>query len=358
MNKTKIQWCDYSTNPVKAVVAGGKKGWFCTKVSEGCRNCYSEGLNRRFGNGLSYSGQNADRVGFKLDEAELKTIVRKKAPAGSRVFVCDMTDLFHPAISDDIVDQVFAAMAVRSDLIFMVLTKRPANMLRYLTQHPGFHRAAIIAERAMQLGDFQYFTKTGTAMLGHKISGLTADKVRAWPGYPFANIQLGVTVENQDTANERIPLLLQCPAAVRFVSYEPALGPVDFTPSETTPWIRGLDGIIAGGESGTHARPAHPAWFRKVRDDCQTHSVPFFFKQWGEWAPLKDHFETAPGNAAVCLVKDDGRVVRPYCEGDAPGTIMVNVGKAVSGRLLDEQTHNDLPRACQHHAADSEGGKP
>jgi protein gp37 len=185
----------------------------------------------------------------------------------------------------------------------------------------------------------------------------------------FPNLWLGVSVEDQKTADERIPLLLQIPAAVRFISYEPALGAVDFTNIKNDPFLidclngisknyKGnnhskmkskLDWIIMGGESGHGARPMHPDWARKVRDDCQAAGVPFFFKQWGEWAECY-------GSCGY-----DSEIHGKYCEvhidGDnnisdglmwniitgVPAVVMQKTGKKESGCLLDGKEHKEYP---------------
>ena len=136
--------------------------------------------------------------------------------------------------------------------------------------------------------------------------------------WPLANVWLGVTAEDQKRANERIPLLTEIPAAVRFVSCEPLLGPVDLTKS-----LPFLDWIIAGGESGPKARPSQPDWFRDLRDQCAEYRTPFLFKQWGEWGPVPSH----------------------DCEWASGGysTLMDRIGKRRAGRVLDGRTHQEFP---------------
>lgn len=147
-------------------------------------------------------------------------------------------------------------------------------------------------------------------------------------------------MEDQKTADERIPLLLQTPAAVRFVSYEPALGPVDFSrflPVETIGGVemeRWLDWIIAGGESGPHARPAHPDWLRQVRDQCYAAGVPFLFKQWGEWCA------SGQSTDARVSVGDEKR----YHHWGPGEDVSVCIGKRLAGRLLDGREWNEFPR--------------
>lgn len=219
---TKIEWTDEVWNPVTG----------CTKVSQGCKNCYAERIAERFWGDRKFTD-------VQCHEDRLEIPLHWKKPR--KIFVNSMSDLFHPAVPFDFVDEVFAAIWKADQHTYQILTKRPERMHDYF--------------------------KRGNWMLD----------------YPLSNVWLGVSCEDQKAADERIPWLLKTPAAVRFVSYEPALGPVDFETYieqgeyEEPP----LDWIIAGGESGPGARPAHPDWFRSVRDQCVEAGVPFFFKQWG-----------------------------------------------------------------------------
>lgn len=350
MNKTSIQWCDYTTNPIRPeiIATGLRKGWFCTKVSPGCRNCYAERMNQRcteagagIGNRMAFTRENEAKVRFVLDETVLRKILTTKAKPGSRVFVADMTDLFHPLIGDELIDPAFAAMALRPDLTFMILTKRPQRFASYFAGYQDRHRGYIFNPRRLNPKS--------------RLLARAAD-------WPLPNVQLGVTCENQATADERIPHLLDTPADVRFISYEPAVGPVDFSPylaapslnvhtGETGMTLRMLDGMIAGGESGPGARPAHPDWFRSVRDQCAAAHVPFFFKQWGEWCPLSSWskgFRPAPNSISpqrVAYARPDGAIA-PVGQGVASlhdSVLMTRIGKPAAGRLLDGRTHDELP---------------
>ncbi|MGE4105492.1 MAG: DUF5131 family protein [Pirellulales bacterium] len=164
--------------------------------------------------------------------------------------------------------------------------------------------------------------------------------------WPLPHVWLGTSVEDQLRADERIPHLLCCPAAVRFLSCEPLLGPIDFDTMTTDPPNSGfaltdglgrLDGegpsaihwVIAGGESGHGARPMHPDWARSLRDQCAAAGVPFFMKQWGEWAPL---------------TRTDGRQIMPFADYDVASKLgFRHVGKKAAGRLLDGVEHNGFP---------------
>ena len=242
--KTGIEWTDAVWNPVTG----------CTKVSAGCKNCYAERDFHR-----PYPGR--DFTDVRCHPERLDWPLHRRKPL--RIFVNSMSDLFHEQVSSEFIDQVLIVMASARRHTFQILTKRANRMLECL------HNPA----------------------MGGYIWDLANRKHGPFMGdlWPLPNVWLGVSVEDQKTADERVPLLLQTPAAVRFVSYEPALGLVDFErggfsllspcKSPTGKSWPGLDWVIAGGESGPGARPSHPDWFRSVRDQCQAAGVPFFMKQ-------------------------------------------------------------------------------
>lgn len=237
MGDTSIEWTDKSWNPVAAYFEG-KRGWMCSKPSTGCKNCYSERLNLRLGNSLLYTAENAAKVDWQL--VNLDEPGKWKKPA--KCFVESMGDLFHEALPDEMIGRVWSKMLGYPQHTFQVLTKRASRMRELIG------RFTEEAER----------------------KGLrSAD-----------HIWLGVSVENQEQADKRIPELLKVPARVRFLSCEPLLGPVDLGFA-----LARLHLVIAGGESGPGARPSHPDWLRSLRDQCQAAGVAFHFKQWGEWAP-------------------------------------------------------------------------
>ncbi len=187
-----------------------------------------------------------------------------------RVFVNSLADLFHKNVPAWFIADVFAVMAVTPQHTYQLLTKQHARM-RSLLNSVNFRLAVMEKARGRHPG-------------------------RLTPIWPIGNLWLGVSVENQYWAR-RIPALIDTPAAVRFLSCEPMLGPVDLRyaggiDALKRDWIGGtgaphplVDWVICGGESGPNARPMHPGWARKIRDDCERASVPFFFKQWGEWGP-------------------------------------------------------------------------
>ena len=297
MNKTGISWTDFSSNPLYVVdKVTGKRGWFCEKVSPGCAHCYASALNVRRGTGHAYLPANREKVEWRLNEGELEAIEQRRKP--TRIFMCDMTDLFHEDVPDAFIDRILYTMETAPHHTFQVLTKRPARMRRALRRY----RAARCMTPSM-----------------------------------MPNVHLGVSVENQRLADERIPVLLDTPATVRFLSCEPLLGPLDLTP-----WLRcqacgyskadrahwgdhrlcpapgaTIDWVIVGGESGPGSaerklvercgdwenihstgrsecfapcpmcsgtgwlpKPQALEWVRSLRDQCVAAGVPFFFKQW------------------------------------------------------------------------------
>lgn len=326
MAKTSIEWADWSVNPIRT--ADG--GYHCTKVSEACEHCYAEAINFRFGNKKPFG---ATPVEFVLDEKPFEKLLRSRKP--KRVFLQSMGDITHEDVPYWMLDRIFAWMAKLHRHTFMVLTKRPARLRDYIL-------------RAMYDEDCNY---DGWY---EQIDALGVPDVS-----PMQNVWVGVTAENQARADERIPILLQIPAAVHFVSYEPALGPISFRWAKWDNWrdgegrqrstvneydgLRALDLIIAGGETGPGARPAHPDWFRKVRDECKEAGVAFFFKSHGFYIP-------AVGTDEV------GDVYFPPAEHDTSidpfgdGTYMLRVNREIQhlARLLDGVEHNELPEVTPH----------
>lgn len=291
MAKTKIEWATHTWNPITG----------CSPVSEGCQNCYAARIAKRLAGKAGYPKDDPFRV--TLHPERLREPLRWRKPRN--VFVVSMGDLFHEDVPEkwfsDIYAIIMESKRLRLGHTFIILTKRPKRM---------------------------------------------AELIR--PKEPLTNLWLGVTAENQQRADERIPILLQIPAAVRFVSVEPMLEPVDLNqliipgnnPMEyhisalheqhddclyESPTQ--LDWVICGGESGPGARPMHPDWARSLRDQCQTAGTPFFFKQWGEFAPahlLEPHIK---------IDFDDGAL---HC--------MRKVGKKRAGRLLDGKIWDQFPK--------------
>jgi protein gp37 len=310
---TAIEWTDATWNPITG----------CAVVSPGCTNCYAmklagtrlrhhpsrAGLTRDTKAGPVWTGE------VRFNEQWLLDPLRWTKPR--RIFVCAHADLFGEDVPDEWIDRIFAVMALAPQHQFQVLTKRAERMRAWFS--PDRYRRHARAER---------IRKQMQIIRPGRIGGL--------PEWPLLNVWLGVSVEDQARADERIPHLLATPAAVRWLSCEPLLGPVDLTRlnfgrdeaqarevycrsedavTAFTSWWNGLTGeftaceeegeatdlrphgaahidypagldwVVAGGESGPGARPMHPDWARSLRDQCAAAGVPFLFKQWGEWAP-------------------------------------------------------------------------
>jgi protein gp37 len=296
--KTKIEWADATAN-----------FWIgCTKVSPACDNCYAErDWDHRYSR--VQWGPHGDRSPVKAGVQVVRKVQRGAADfiakhgRKPRIFVNSLSDFAdnHRSIDPAWRTKVWQLARECPDVILMILTKRPQNLAGYLPEDWG-------------------------------------------QGYP--NVWLGTTVENQTEVDRDIPKLLATPAAVRFLSCEPLLGPVDLTrcagPNgiQVIDCLRGasrdpdwsdcsarIDWVIAGGESGPGARPMHPDWARSLRDQCAAAGVLFHFKQWGEWAPAP---EIVDAGGATFHQFDDG-------------TWMQRVGKKAAGRLLDGVTHDGFP---------------
>jgi protein gp37 len=344
----------------------------CTRVSEGCVNCYAETMAARFsdpgmwGHGFAETIKKPDDTSVRrwtgkveLIEEMLDQPLRWKSPR--TIFANSTSDLFHEALPDEAIDRIFAVMALCPQHTFLVLTKRPERMRAYLD-------GCAAHVRIERLLDDLKPSSLWNGNVVQAASYLSSAR-------PLPNVWLGTSCEDQATADERIPLLLDTPAAIRFVSAEPLLGPINFLnylrPPSSLPgrvvmlrpgeWIidpdgahtiwRGLDQIIVGGESGPNARPMHPRWACDIADQCQAASVPYFFKQWGAWVPLDaDHFSTllrAPRDSWMILDRDgeldipDGR----WPDEEAGEVAVIRVGKKAASRLLAGREWNEFPES-------------
>ena len=331
---SKIEWTDETWNPVTG----------CNKVSRGCKNCYAEVMHKR----LREMGQKKYQKPFldgavTHEESLLKPFSWKKP---RMVFVNSMSDLFHEDVPFEFIDKVFAAMALTPQHTYQVLTKRPERMAKYFRM--------INEEKDM--------ARWMTAAIEAFNMRWSETEVFDIMDYPLPNVWLGTSVENQGLANKRIPFLLQCPAAVRFLSCEPLVGPVTFRwarwvdvhemnliygKANHLDGLRGIDWVIVGGESGSKAEPMHPDWVRSLRDQCQESKVAFFFKQWGAFKPY-DGFPIPLGDISkVSYYTEDG-MYKPVLKGTPASKltsfpIACKVGKKASGNLLDGRTHLEIP---------------
>jgi protein gp37 len=312
-----IEWTDATWNPVTG----------CTKVSPGCDHCYAETLTERFHGKGSFAH-------VTLHDDRLSTPLRWRAPR--RVFVNSMADLFHDAVPDDFLAAVWAVMATTPQHTYQVLTKRHARMRSLLSSLRFINDVCSFIE-----------------FWGEEQDASLLDFELTWP---VPHVWLGVSAEDHKRAQLRVPALLDTPAAVRFLSCEPLLGPMDLRP-----WIPGqhrpgttpppLSWVITGGESGRQARPAHPDWFRQIRDDCLTAGVAYFHKQNGEWRePTRgEDYDTTLGRAGhppALLINHDGTV---HCTRDAAGSTavpVIRVGKKAAGRELDGRIWEQYPQAA------------
>lgn len=357
-DKTKIEWTDASWNPIRAITVfddakaektgdiGGRIGWHCEHVSEGCRGCYAESMNLRLGTGLPFKPGHRKDLNIFADPKMLRQPLHWKRPR--KIFVCSMTDLFADFVPTDAIDQVFAVMALCPQHTFQILTKRPDRMRAYL-RGPWQPRI---------MDDMRAIQDPGP---GRGVLLSTCNLV-------LPNVWAGTSVEDQAAAAERIPQLLETPAHVRFLSCEPLLGPLDLSDwlgvdliqlqgkphwTEKTCGVSKLDWIICGGESGRQARPMNRAWPRSLRDQCAAAGVPFHFKQWGEWA---SHVPVAGGDLGADVRRGRVRIVHPGGETDVEVSQMTNgrstlpgshyverVGKALAGRFLDGVEHDGFP---------------
>jgi protein gp37 len=389
MGKTKIEWTGKSWNPLRARrKSDGKVGHFCVKVSAGCKGCYAERQNGWTGTHVPYALDKLDQVEVYVDAEALQDPLRWRKP--TMIFPCSMTDLFADFYTDEMIDQVMAVMALCSGHTFQVLTKRPERMLKYFgSKGPDVldvgSREEELVERwgaaASDLldgdcihGPGKKFRRTIESFISaaHGLSDddemLAEDEIK----FPLPNVWLGVSVENQAAADERIPLLLKTPAAVRWISAEPLLGPIDLDSAEANHvhalgcgepncscGDRGIDWVVVGGESGARARPMHPEWARSLRNQCKDAGVAFFFKQWGEYADLSNEPAGSPlmkkstldeiltPSGTVLGVgyrtghKSNGMVEPDWKERGAAW--MGKVGKSEAGRLLDGVEWSEYP---------------
>ena len=326
MSKSKIEWTDAVWNPVTG----------CTKVSDGCRNCYAERMSKRLAGRCGYPKDEPFKVTLHPDKLEQP--LRWTKPR--KIFVNSMSDLFHDDVNEKFIAKVFAIMDLARQHIYMILTKRPER-----------------AEKLLNDENFQFHIGWFQSQAEREL-GLSVKEIGP---FPFKNVWIGVSVENQATADERIPLLLQIPAVVRFISAEPLLSEINLSrylkwpickrwgrdgdPNKYgeyhwekqslvgTDWV-GIDLAIVGGESGPGARPMHPDWACSLRDQCQLSDTSFFFKQWGEWKSESHTNELSGFMCRDVFLNRNGTTTEPI-----DGWIrLCRVGKKQAGRELDGRT--------------------
>lgn len=387
---SKIEWTGLTWNPIVG----------CSLASTGCAKCYAigeawrkmfhpnEAVAAKFAGTVekSKTGQLLWTGKVNFSEPALLAPLSRKKP--TTWFVNSLSDLFHENVTIEQIDRIFAVMAMCPQHRFQVLTKRADRMRDYLSDPAWRGRVSDIV-CGWPLDE-----------LGHGNEYIADWRLTAHA--PLPNVWLGVSVENQAAANDRIPALLHTPAVIRFLSCEPLVGAVDLTcvdingdaemdavnprlwADEIENWrgtadeweddfadwfgrrpdqVSGtmhptLDWVICGGESGSGARPMHPNWARSLRDQCAEAGVPFFFKQWGEHCPLHGGLPPIP-RRHIGWMQDDGRVEYDVSEDRTLEmadqehqadrtlyTMTVRVGKKAAGRLLDGGTHDAMPEAA------------
>ncbi|WP_051294911.1 DUF5131 family protein [Maridesulfovibrio bastinii] len=351
-----IEWTQQTWNPTIG----------CSKKSAGCENCYAERMAYRMScNPKAPEGYQSVITDGKwngktgLVESALTIPLKRKKP--TVYFVGSMTDLFHKSVKNYWLDEIFAVMGSCPQHRFILLTKRPERMQEYCSSRREEIRQNYVYRQSFQ------------------VLKAAEEKGVDLPLWPLPNVLLGVTAENQEQADKRIPILLDTPAAARFVSIEPMLGAVDLTPWDECDqcgvmrkdfdsynevgkawdgWqcfnhynpnggcdgtFKGvLDWVICGGESGPNARPMHPDWVSSLRDQCSSAGTPFFFKQWGESVDDLNRQARANVKGAFWMLPNGttGKV-----QPEPKGCVWMNrVGKHAAGNLLNGQTWEQYPQ--------------
>lgn len=356
---TKISWATHTFNPWRG----------CSKISEGCRNCYAEAFSGRNPSVLGVWGPNGTRV-VAADAAWKEPLkwnrAAKEAGERHRVFCASLADVFEdwqgpmidsggqpindadgwysplverrPLTMQDVRRRLFELIDSTPNLDWLLVTKRPENITRMMPAKFEYDHAA----------SCELAASVETPVVRH-------------------NVWIGTSVENQQAADERIPHLLKVSARVRFLSCEPLLGPVNLIDQSwwdcrythsfypTGMFRRPIDWVIVGGESGRNARPMHPDWARSLRDQCQAAGVAFHFKQHGEWAPIEGHRVKVPkaeggnygllpsGERAYATDKRELHVW-PFQQNQNDDSFSaLRVGKEKAGRVLDGRTWDEVP---------------
>lgn len=314
-DKSSIEWTDATWNPVTG----------CTKVSPGCDHCYAETFAERWRGIPGHYFENGFDVTLRPER--LDQPIRWRKPR--RIFVNSMSDLFHDDVPGEYIAQVFAAMGLARWHTFQLLTKRHGRM-RSMLNSQVFRIQMLDAAYRMVTGESgavlpaevkqAYWARKDEVLQGERDSALE---------WPLPNVWVGVSVEDQKWADIRIPALLDTPAAVRWISAEPLLGPLRLNEWLGAEAKVALNWVVLGGESGPGARPMLDNWAREVRRQCEASATPFLFKQWGAWAP-------SPNGNLVSVVDAEGH--------EWPAR-MFRGPKAATGRMLDGQTWDQYPEA-------------
>lgn len=353
---SKIEWTDATWNPIRARLRESIEvarpdgtlqviqpwGYHCERISDGCVNCYAETMNKRmlpaWGTGLKYTVPNRERVEIFLDKEELLKPLRWRKPR--KVFPCSMTDWCAEFVTDEMRDRMLAVAALCPQHTFQFLTKRADRCAEYFAaSNFGGERVDVKAEVQMMCERPARFFPRAFDRLP-----LNSDKRIPWP---LANVLIGFSAENQECFDTRWEHMRKLAAVGWRVwcSAEPLLSAINMkyalrpNPYDRIPGgYRGdrpdmmakLSWVVVGGESGHGARPMHPDWARSLRDQCVAASVPFFFKQWGQWG----HRE--------------GIGPMPYASKDVRDLVKIGIlnrlpVKSITGRLLDGREWNELP---------------
>lgn len=328
---------EFNKNGVLKVIRE-KKGWACVRVSPGCRLCYASQQNvqcgnnaTRLGTGLPYTVPALQEVELYLDEPTLLQPLRWKR--GRRIFWCSMTDWMGDFVPRSFRVKMLAVMAMTPRHTHITLTKRADEQFRFLSN----------ADLAMEV----WAASRGLAKLipiHPAFLQASHEKFKSSKLLPLRNHLTGISVENQEYYDLRMPWFIKTPARYRWISFEPLLGLIDPTPPEhrgtnvnTDDWLAEIVWAVAGGESGSKASPMHPVWARTLRDRCNDRTdmgrpwpLPFFFKQWGQWRPMLGTGNVRPAPGKV------------HSFGD--GYTALSVGKHAAGAILDGRIWNEVAR--------------
>lgn len=319
---SKIEWTDHTFNP-----------WVGCQVAspDGCANCYAADWAKRYGRDFAQRTRTSD-ANWKQP---LKWNARAQAEGRRyRVFCASLADVFDNEVPAEWRADLFTLIAKTPNLDWLLLTKRIGNVQKMLSDIVHSHD-----------------------------EGLSVLDMMEPDGGWYRNVWIGATVVNQAEADRDVPKLLRVPAAVRFLSVEPMLGPISLRcidvdgdheihpltgttecvdgEGQPAPDLPGISWVICGGESGPKARPMHPDWARSLRDQCAAAGVPFLWKQWGEWVEADRDGDIVTATEASGIAVEERR----YDLTAAHGAEFIRVGKKAAGRLLDGRTHDEFPRA-------------